>query len=407
VHGILEVYRVLLPQFADQKITENLTVTLRSDFRQMRPSPQVHLKVSQVNAPLGSATRDGSRQLLVTLLPSPCPARVDLRGTDVLSTRSIWTFSYDDSQTDRTIEIKLSERISSRDSIDLAIVRLPLAWFPPNTVVRDSFPMKPLSHGFETVVIFLKVHRDENESELFSAPLATILPRLNQSFDQFTLSRMPTSSPSLVFERVDQYELTISEPVILGLEVAAVEGLEQPLGNSPEPESQNGSDQLTGENDLEQSAGNSPIPEGDSESVQVPGEAPLAADNDSVNPESDGERLTLERGELPPDNDDDLDEPDDIPHFREPVGPPVELTEEESADDALFVPPIEEPADPLLYPPPPSGNAVRVHSLDLAAQTVLDSFSFFPTREQTKTCYVPPPFLPISVDHPERVDGSA
>jgi hypothetical protein len=386
----------------------------------MRSSPKLHLKVSQVTAPLVETTRDGSRQLLVTLLPSPCPARVDLRGTDILLTRSVWTFSYNSEESDRTIEFRLSERISSRDFLELAIVRIPLDWIAPNTVVRESFPMTPVATGFGAATIFLKLHKDESNGNPFSAPLAPISPRANSIFDTFAFTKMALSATSLVFERANLNQLAISEPLPAPPLPAVQFDPESDLLELEEPtleKAQLGNDGINDElEDLDTQ--HEPLTVVDV-GLTVAGEQPTIASGRLTvaddQPTAVTENLTVADGPSQAVPESVPDEPvqgqdefcDDIPHFREPVVPPGELNqeEEEGVDDALFVPPIEESDADLLYPPPPSGNANRIRSLDMEGQHVLESSSFLPAETQVNAWYTAPAFLPISVAPPERIDG--
>jgi hypothetical protein len=64
------------------------------------------------------------------------------------------------------------------DRLELAKLAVPLDWFPPNCVVRESFHMHPLNSSIEVAVLFLEVHRRENnDAKPWMAPYATIVPR--------------------------------------------------------------------------------------------------------------------------------------------------------------------------------------------------------------------------------------
>jgi hypothetical protein len=62
------------------------------------------------------------------------------------------------------------------------------------------------------------------------------------------------------------------------------------------------------------------------------------------------------------------------------------------------IPPILDPElSGLLFPPPPVPETRTTVSLDIERVNMLESFSFFPTHEEARSPYVPPPFLPVSI----------
>ena len=147
----------------------------------------VFVHVSQVTAPIvpNRAIQDGSRLLLVRLLPSSSGTNVELRGTNILRTKTVWSFDYTDRE-NHSLEFVLSEQISPRKREEIARLQIPFSWLSPNEVVRETFHMKPIGSAKDLCIrIFLEIHLNENESEPFEAPLAMVKPReqVTVSFD--------------------------------------------------------------------------------------------------------------------------------------------------------------------------------------------------------------------------------
>jgi hypothetical protein len=446
----------------------------------MSDSSRVHVRVSQITASVLATTTDGSRQLEVNLLPCPSSAQVELRGQEFLKTHSAWCFDYTDP--DRPLEFKLTERIRSRQFQELATLTVPLTWFPPNTVVQESFPMNISAPGVTEAVIFVKIHRNENNGTPFQGRLSAILPRMSATLsfsidhipEEFVRPTMQSKSTSMaisdaqiVFEKI---AITDDDPVVEpqlenvetddGFFAPGVAMLER--GECP-PD-----DDLDAEEDLD-FIGGSQVGEFASPPGQVPEEVvdelPPVAQNaapgshvallarpEAVVPEdevddlppaaqsatlgSQVEVVAYPQEEAPEEVDDDdppvaqnaapspqvaaagsevevvaypqeevlEDELDAVPPVVQEspaspqigfFAPPPEGVPEAEVDD---VPPVmADPPDQLLFPPPPVQELRRTASLDVEQVNVLDQFSFFPTHEQARSPYVPPPFLPICI----------
>lgn len=180
----------------------------------------VFIHVSQVTAPIvpNRAIQDGSRLLLVRLLPSSSGTNVELRGTNVLRTKTVWSFDYTNRE-NHSLEFVLSEQISPRKREEIARLQIPFSWLSPNEVVRETFHMKPIGSAKGLCIrIFLEIHLNENECEPFEAPLAMVKPReqVTVSFDdsfvtqEFNLiqSESPSSEVTLEIPEVPTQPLS-------------------------------------------------------------------------------------------------------------------------------------------------------------------------------------------------------
>jgi hypothetical protein len=141
---------------------------------------EANIRFPQVTASLLPSTKaDDTRFLFIRLRSraSMQSTNISLTGRDILRTKSSCCFTYDISQANHyTVEFTLIEQ--QTDRFELAKLAIPLDWFPPNYVVRESFHMYSLNSSIEVAVLFLEIHRRESADTMpWTAPYATIVPR--------------------------------------------------------------------------------------------------------------------------------------------------------------------------------------------------------------------------------------
>ena len=390
----------------------------------------VFVHVSQVTAPLvpGRTIQDGSRLLLVRLLPAATGTNVELRGTDILRTKTVWSFEYSERE-NHALEFILSEQISLYKREEIGRLRVPFAWLTPNGVVRESFHMKAIggAQGLK-IVLHVEIHLNENESEPFEAPLAVIKPReerspaFNEEFESQEFSpvetkfvevpRQPSSSSSSEAEMEPEFDIPaipVGAPVVPELQQNEVEVPKE------EVEEQNA---VPEEAVLDKVSSSSSSDE--EEEVAL---APSAYHFEQVG--SSGEIHTV-----PPTDDVPVLPPVETAMPPPPVEAPV-VQEDEDREDAFMLEtttgeripwmflsgdgsqrvPLQQPEpmkmpDAEAYPtvsdiPPVVEEPPPPPVQEIPSQKVTDSFSFYPTREQMMTNYIPPCPLEIVIAPPD------
>ena len=378
----------------------------------------VFVHVSQVTAPLvpGRTLQDGSRLLLVRLLPAATGTNVELRGTDILKTKTVWSFEYSERE-NHALEFILSEQISLYKREEIGHLRIPFAWLTPNGVVRESFHMKAAggAQGLK-IVLHVEIHLNENESEPFDAPLAVIKPRderspaFNEDFESQEFSpvetkfvevpRQPSSSSSSEAEMEPEFDI----PAIpVGAPVVQQSEVEAPKEEAPVEEAVMDKVSSSSSSDEEEEA-----------------LAPSAYHFEQVG--SAGEIHTV-----PPTDDIPVPPPVETALSPPPVEAPV-VQEDENREEAFMLEtttgeripwmflsgdgsqrvPVQQPepvkmpeadAYPTVSDIPPVVEEPPPPVEDVAKAT--DSFSFYPTREQMMTNYVPPCPLDIVIAPPD------
>jgi hypothetical protein len=384
----------------------------------------LHVSITQVSAPVRPSTKEDQRSILVRTVPSKGGAtEVELRGTDILFTKSLWNLECDETGDSSSLEFVLMERSAGWKSVELAKVRIPISWITSNTVIRESFHMKSVVDDMGDCTIFVELHRNENGSEPFGVKYGLIAPRasLCTFTDDFqtkeftegaivTIVEKPVESKPtpismimsnpLSFQSEERRDLSSgpseilfeSEPrnrVDFGVLTDPPSDSSTPLTNLNIP----GHEEIPAPLIPAEESTALPIEPTSlySESSEKETAAPIEAAG-LIPPVTD---VTETVGPEPFDENDLCVDPNDIP--------PVELEAVDDFGESEFPEQYQEP----LYPPR-SKNSTPVYpaavfrSLDLnRVQFVAeDGFSFFPSVEQAKSVYVPPVALPISIVGP-------
>jgi hypothetical protein len=187
---------------------------------------EFHLRFPQVSAAvLPTTDSDDCRFLSVRLGldgRAALSSEIGLNGRDVLRTRSSCSLSFDRTQPDITVGLILLEESSAEPRTELARVDLPLDWFPPNSVVRESFRMRPLVDGLAAPVLFLEAHRIEDGARPWSGPFAQIVPRA-LALEEFAggFRSIAAAAPLLVIESQRPFTVDSSPPLARGEEEKA------------------------------------------------------------------------------------------------------------------------------------------------------------------------------------------
>jgi hypothetical protein len=80
---------------------------------------------------------------------------------------------------------------------ELSRLQIPLAWIPPDFVVRESFHMRPIARDLSHATIFVDIHRNETRCDAFQRPFATSVPRV-QRVPVFNSDSEPNESEATV-----------------------------------------------------------------------------------------------------------------------------------------------------------------------------------------------------------------
>lgn len=132
------------------------------------------MKVTQVSIGPPDASDTVPRKIEITIQSSNTKIHntsqfIGNTGDSIVEMTS--TYESDDSG---SISMVLSE-----SKKNIAKLILPFQWFPPNSVVHECFPMQPLVEMQHIPLVFMTIHRNDNNSQEYKAPLSIIKPRLD------------------------------------------------------------------------------------------------------------------------------------------------------------------------------------------------------------------------------------
>jgi hypothetical protein len=139
------------------------------------------VKVKQITAPDLSGT-DESYNLSISVpipdgLNSQSTYPLTRRSRNCFPTKAVIVFPYSDISPNDCLDFTLL-RSAPQQSEDLALLKLPIEWFPADCKVRECFHMEPLVELDVLPMIFLEVHNNYSETvKMWEAPYGVISPR--------------------------------------------------------------------------------------------------------------------------------------------------------------------------------------------------------------------------------------
>jgi hypothetical protein len=136
----------------------------------------LHFRVTQVIAPALATTINDSRSLQINFIPSDLTVTLPLTGLTFLIPTTEASFPLSPASQNFFIDFILKEQLPSNRSLDLARLRIPFSWIPPDFVVRESFHLCPIADGLDQAFVFVDIHRNEANCEPFQRPFAMTVP---------------------------------------------------------------------------------------------------------------------------------------------------------------------------------------------------------------------------------------
>lgn len=127
---------------------------------------RVFVRIPQINGAPGFDNCANTRELHVMLAPGAHIKKITTRGLKVLTSDKILEFRFSN-QVEQYIVIILVE--TRPKAMEIARLALPLAWFPTNIYVNETFPMRPLVPEIAPLIACVDVHISDNGMPPFTA----------------------------------------------------------------------------------------------------------------------------------------------------------------------------------------------------------------------------------------------